>query len=94
MAHLTTALKPHRIRPKLSPALKFLRRQRNEALTQDLAKTRQTQDEQVKALAEKHGWWVRPRRYRNILISSFVLQKPPVGAKATSFRPDQTPPSS
>jgi hypothetical protein len=93
MARLTTVLKPHRVRPKLSPALKLLRRQRNEALTQDLAKTRQTQEEQVKELAEKHGRWVILTLLEHT-NTSFHLQKPEMGTKATSFRNIKTSPCS
>lgn len=93
MPRLTTVLKPQRIQPKLSPALKFLRCQRSEALTQDIPKTCQSQEEQAKALAEKHGQSVRMVRLLDYTNDDF-LQNPEMGPTATTLGPNKIPPFS
>jgi hypothetical protein len=91
MAWLTTVLKPQCIWPKLSPALKLLHRQRSEALTQAISKTRQSLEEQAKALAEKHRRSVRMVRLLEYTNDGFLLQNPEMGPTATTLGPDKTP---
>jgi hypothetical protein len=55
MVRLTSILKKTRIRSKVSATLKTIRRQRREALAQEILQLRREQDERVKALANKHS---------------------------------------